>query len=177
MKLILIDSNPDFESTFKKYVGEWENEKMKPSEDYYAMYKKVFDDYPKFITHLVSLRDSKRLEERKPYVRFYWFVNDFDDIIGTIRYRLNIPEESGNIGYEISPKHRKKGYGTKMLGELVNKLNIEKIDKIQLTLSPDNHASQRVIEHNEGQFLKIVRDTETNTDLNLFEIVMNKKKA
>lgn len=172
MKLVLVNNDPHFEVHFKKYVSEWGNEEAKPNEDYYGMYKKVFKDYAAFTNHLVALRDSKRLEEGKPYVRFYWFLKNHNEIVGTIRYRLNIPEEFGNLGYEISPKHRNKGYGRKMLAELIKQLKAEKVGSVLLTLSQDNLASEKIIELNGGIFLKLLKSKESNMDLKLYEIVL-----
>ena len=78
MNLILINHLPDFEQQFKNYVKKWEFEQMKPNEDYYGMYKKVFVNYPEFIDHLISLRDPNRLTEKKPYVRFYCVLNELE---------------------------------------------------------------------------------------------------
>lgn len=172
MKLLLIDDKPEYEIVFKNYVKEWEKEQSNPDEDYYGMYKKVFEDYPAFIKHLVSLRDQQRLKENKPYVRFYWFINEMNKIVGTIRYRVNIPEEYGNIGFEISPNQRNKGNGRKMLSTLIEQLREEEIAKIQLTLSQNNLASEKIIKLCKGEFIKLIK--KENKVLKLYEIILKK---
>jgi len=172
MKIVLINHNPDYEERFKNYVKKWEFEKMKPDEDYSGMYKRVFEDYSDFIDHLISLRDLNRLKENKPYVRFYWFVNEIEEIIGTIRFRTNIPEEYGNVGYEIAPEYRSRGYGKKMLRLLLNELKLEGIKSGLLSLSEENISSQKVIEHNGGNFVKKIQLPEKVEVLNVFEIVL-----
>ncbi len=172
MKLILINNNPEFEIAFKNYVEEWRNEKMNPNEDYFGMYKSVFDDYQKSIDHLISLRESQRIEEKKPYVRFYWFMNNLNEIVGTIRFRLNVPFEFGNIGFEISPKSRNQGYGKKMLSELLKILKTEKLEKTQITVSQNNLPSQKIIEFNNGQLIKVTKDSDNKSNLNVYEIIL-----
>ncbi len=173
MELILIDNNPDFESSFKKYVEAWKGEEVIEDEDYYSMYKDVFLNYSEFINHIVSLRNFKRIEEGKPYVRFYWFVNDDGIIVGTIRYRLNIPLDFGNIGYEISPLHRRNGHGTKMLNRLIDLLEEEKVRKIEIAISVENLTSQKIVKNNNGRFLRAMTNSKSGLVTNIFEIIIN----
>ncbi len=174
MPLTLISHLPNFEPRFKAYVEQWEEaEKKNPNEDYYSMYQRVFEDYEAFIDHLVALRDPSRLEEKKPYVRFYWFLNDAEEIVGTIRYRTNIPAEFGNVGYEIAPKHRNKGYGKQMLKSLLEQLKREGVERLTLTLSADNIGSRKVVEYNGGTFVKKVKQGEKVELLDMYEIQIN----
>lgn len=172
MRILLINHLPNFEEHFKNYVKTWELEEMNPDEDYYGMYKRVFEDYTDFINHLVSLRSISRFKEKKPYIRFYWFVNELEEIVGTIRYRRNIPEEYGNIGYEISPNSRNKGYGKKMLNLLLIELKKEGLKSVLLSLSEDNIISQKVIEHNGGKFVKKLIKTDSKEILDIYEIAL-----
>lgn len=172
MNLILVNTSLTHKEAFQNYVQTWAAEKMNPREDYYKMYQRVFEDYEAFLAHLVNLRHPDRLKNAKPFIRFYWFFNEAQAIVGTLRYRINIPEEYGNIGYEISPQYRNQGYGRKMLGALKEQLQEEGIESFLLTLSPENKASQKIIEYNGGRFVKQLEEPSSGDLLNMYQIVL-----
>jgi predicted acetyltransferase len=172
MKLLLFNDGPEFEEPFKLYIQEWASEKGKPREDYYGMYKELIADYSNEIKMYVNARSVQRLIDNKPHVRFYWFIDNQNQIVGTIRYRVNIPPEYGNIGYEISPIHRKKGLGKMILKMLIEELRKEEIAKICVTVTKDNLGSIKVIEYNKGIFLGEIYASEGNEYLNQYEIII-----
>ena len=78
----------------------------------------------------------------------YFLWND-NEIVGLFRLRHylndNLKNGSGHIGYQISPKHRNKGYATKGL-ELIIKIAKEIIpeNEIYLSVNKNNHSSLKV---------------------------------
>lgn len=82
-------------------------------------------------------------------------------VIGIIdlRHHINHPVLGvwgGHIGYTVRPCERGKGYAAKML-----RLNLENarklgLDKVMVTCSPDNPASEKTILANDGVYEKTV---------------------
>ena len=82
-------------------------------------------------------------------------------IVGIIDLRHHIDHPilstwGGHIGYYVRPDERKKGYGKEMLR--LNLINAQKlgIDKVLVTCSVDNRASERTILANGGIFESLI---------------------
>tara|TARA_B100000768_G_C11011234_1_gene262110 strand:+ start:34 stop:552 length:519 start_codon:yes stop_codon:yes gene_type:complete len=146
MKLILFNSDSKLKTSFKNYIKEWEKEIPKPNEDYYKMYSMFLDNYEASMEQFLNASTSKRLENDEPFVKFYWLVDSSLNIVGTIRYRINIPALYGNVGYEISPKHRHKGFGKKMLIQLKKELKINGTNSLIATVRKENNHSIKLLE-------------------------------
>jgi predicted acetyltransferase len=56
----------------------------------------------------------------------------------------------GHIGYSVVPWKQRKGYATRALGAMLMLAAGEGLSRIEVTTSPDNIASQKVIEANGG---------------------------
>ena len=65
-------------------------------------------------------------------------------------------KHGGNIGYSIRPSERGKGYGTKMLKEMLKIAKGCGLDKALLTVADDNIPSRRVVENNGGELYDIL---------------------
>jgi predicted acetyltransferase len=172
MKLIRFNKDLDYAEAFIKYAQDWLLQIPVYGEDYSKLYASALDDYDAFLTKLIALSEDERLAENKPYVRFYWFLKDANEIVGTIRYRVNIPEEYGNIGYEISSQHRNKGFGKLMLQMLLEQLKQEGIENVILTTSKENIPSIRTIEFNAGVYVGEIFHNDEKRELSKFEIVI-----
>ncbi len=85
----------------------------------------------------------------------FWFINDQNEIIGTSRLRKVLNEGfkhfGGNIGYDVSPSFRRKGYGTEILKLTIEKAKKNGLEKVLLTCDDDNIPSYKIIEHNNGK--------------------------
>lgn len=145
MKLVAFNKDQKFQNPFKNYIKSWKNQPSKPNEDYYKMYSKFLDNYEESIDKNLKLSDNNRLKNNEPFVKFYWLCNSSDIIVGTIRYRDNIPPFYGNLGYEISPSHRNKGLGKLMLSLLSKELKLLGIRNIYATVSKDNEFSIKLL--------------------------------
>jgi [ribosomal protein S5]-alanine N-acetyltransferase len=72
-----------------------------------------------------------------------------DELVGDAGFH-GPPDESGTveIGYEVAPGQRRKGYATETVAALVSwALKQEGVRRIVAAPLPDNTASRRVLEH------------------------------
>ena len=174
MKLVRFNDDLEFKKAFETYILQLKTVKnFNPNEDYYSMYKPLLEDYNN-ILKFINSSSLEKYEKKQPYVRFYWFINSENKIIGTIRYRINLPEdiaeEMGNIGYEISPDYIGMGFGKKMLNSLIQELKKENIDKVSITMRQDNISSIKIVEANNGIFKKEVYSKMDKKFINKYEI-------
>jgi predicted acetyltransferase len=101
----------------------------------------------------------------------FWLVENNDAFIGQITLRApelpaHLLEMGGHIGYSIRPSMYGKGYGTKMLGLLLQQLDKKEYPKVLITCNEPNKASARVIEKN-GGVLQDVIDTKYNPGIKM----------
>ena len=75
-------------------------------------------------------------------------------ILGTARFRHHLTEatfqEGGHVGYEVRPSERRRGYATRLLALVLEKVRQEDLKRLLLTCQKDNAPSIRVIEKNGG---------------------------
>ena len=106
------------------------------------------NDFDGYLKHWQQKRDSKQPEGKVPATTLFLF--DDDKFIGfyNVRHYLNdfLKTQGGNIGYQIIPSERGKGYVKKGLKLLLNwcyeNLNL---DEVMLSCKSTNHASDRAM--------------------------------
>lgn len=131
-------------------------------------FKKEFFDYGETvingsalfdkIEYLEWLENTKR-NENPETVRSDWVVADTflviresdEKIIGIIDIRHSLENTflsayGGHIGYSVRPSERKKGYGTRMLGQALTYVKNLGLFKVMLGCYADNLASRKTIE-------------------------------
>lgn len=106
--------------------------------------------YDAWLLKVQGDRDIANVPEgRVPALTYFYVREDDDKIIGMINIRLYLNDflqkEGGHIGYSIRPTERRKGYGTRMLGEALTFLRPIGLTEITLTCDKENSASAGVI--------------------------------
>jgi predicted acetyltransferase len=91
---------------------------------------------------------------------FYWLV-DGDDYIGQASYRAFAPDdrglrEVGHVGYDIRPSRQGQGYGTAILGAMLDEVRRRGVRYVYVNCDEDNERSRRVIEHWGGVFEEMI---------------------
>lgn len=125
--------------------------------DYYDMYKDALEDFDKYVLYLQNNASGIDIPEDWVATHTFWLTDDDGKMLGVLRVRPSNDNEyvrnyAGNIGYDIAPLHRQKGYGRTIL-----KLGLEKVkhlgmDKFVITCNYDNVGSIKIIEDNGGVF-------------------------
>jgi predicted acetyltransferase len=104
----------------------------------------------------ISLADGTTVPRLPGYVRWLWD----GEFCGSIGFRWQRGTEAlpptclGHIGYAVVPWKRGRGYATRALREVLREAGTEGLGYVEITTSPDNVPSQRVIEANGGVFVE-----------------------
>lgn len=150
MKLTL--PNKKLEEAFKGAVQDYkENEEW----HYYYMYEEAVNDFDGFLKDLDKTRRGEDLPEDNVPSTTYWLVdNEETEIRGIIRIRHVAIPVHGNIGYDVPPKMRFKGYGRELLALGVIKAREDLgLTEIRVSCTRGNEGSKKIIEENKGQYI------------------------
>ena len=104
----------------------------------------------------VLLPDGSTVPKLPGYTRWMWD----GEFCGTISLRWQPGSEAlppyclGHIGYMVVPWKRRRGYATLALAKMLEEAKAEGLRYVEITTTPDNVASQRVIEANGGVFVE-----------------------
>jgi predicted acetyltransferase len=146
---VLMPPSPDYQDSFLEALREYHAERRFLAWDIDTLAA----DFPTFVASL--RRGETNPEEGDVPESILWLVDD-KTYIGRInlRHRLNdnLRRIGGNLGYDIRPSMRKRGYG-----DLICKLGLDEarklgLKRVLLTCDEDNAASRKIIESNGGVF-------------------------
>jgi predicted acetyltransferase len=141
----------------KKYANSWYNAlKEFNAENADGFWNIPFPpkDFEEYQQRCSDHSKGKNLPANWVQASTFWLI-DNDKFIGhtNIRHELTkkLKNYGGNIGYYIRPSERKKGYGTKILELALKKAKKIGLNKVLITCSDNNIASQKIIEKNGGK--------------------------
>jgi predicted acetyltransferase len=104
----------------------------------------------------ICLPDGSIVPRLPGYVRWMWD----GEFCGSISLRWQRGTEAlppyclGHIGYAVVPWKRRRGYATLALSAILEEAKAEGLRYVEITTTPDNVASRRVIEANGGLFVE-----------------------
>ena len=117
-------------------------------------YQEVLDDVSAYFKRLDRWAKGEDLPSHVVQENVYWLVRG-DLILGLIKLRRKVNEalliEGGHIGYGVRPSERRKGYGTAMLGLVLDEARALELNRVMLTCDADNIGSAKIIERNGGK--------------------------
>ena len=119
------------------------------------------NNFQQYCDTLIGYRSGIGLPEGYVNETVLWLI-DGGEHIGNLSLRHELTEHllkiGGHIGYIISPKHRGKGYGTKILALGLKEAAKLDIEKVLVTCDKTNTASAKIIEKNGGVLENEVAD-------------------
>lgn len=119
---------------------------------YYYKYDRALEDYEGYLADLDNFSKGIGLGEDQVPTSVYWLVDDQGtEIRGIIRIRHEAIPVHGNIGYDVPPKMRFKGYGRELLRLGIIKAHELGVDEVRISCSTLNEGSKKVIESNGGE--------------------------
>jgi predicted acetyltransferase len=104
----------------------------------------------------VTLPDGSTVQRLPGITRWIWT----DEFCGSIGFRWQPgtaalpPYVLGHIGFAIVPWQRRQGLATRALALMLDEARQRGLPAVEITTTPDNLASQRVIEANGGILLE-----------------------
>jgi predicted acetyltransferase len=134
-------------------------------EDFYALaeeftaegddrYRDVITNFESFIQQCANEAAGLNLAPERVPQSTFWLVRNDRRILACSRVRhvLNayLKEEVGQIGYDVRPSERRRGYGTQILRLTLDKARDIGLKRILITADTSNIGSWRVIEKNGG---------------------------
>jgi predicted acetyltransferase len=144
---VLTPPSPNCKDSFLEALGEYHVEQRFLAWDAAA----IAADFPAFVASL--RRGETEPKEGKVPESIFWLVED-KTYIGRINLRHQLNDDlrriGGNLGYDIRPSMRQRGYGN-----LICKLGLDEarklgLERVMLTCDEDNPASRKIIEGNGG---------------------------
>ncbi len=154
MKLIL--PRRGMEEAFRRMAEDYRDQE---EWHYYYKYEEGAQNMENYLERLSEVSRGIDLPEGEVATTTYWLVDEDErEIRGNIRIRHRAVPIHGNIGYDVPPSMRMKGYGLELLKLGIVKAREMGIDEIRVTCGEKNEASRRVIEGNGGRFLRTEDD-------------------
>jgi predicted acetyltransferase len=104
----------------------------------------------------IRLADGSTVPRLPGYTRWMWD----GEFCGSIGFRWQPGTEAlpphclGHIGYAVVPWKQRRGYATSALRDMLKDASAEGLRYVEITTTPDNLPSQRVIEANGGVFVE-----------------------
>jgi predicted acetyltransferase len=173
-KLKLIPPNENFVESYLDFISEARAQGDKIWE---VLVPSSSESLKDFVARLLRAQTSP--EPGLVAETSYWAVQD-QEVVGRIalRHTLNkdLEEFGGHIGYEVRPSARRKGFATEMLKLILQTSKAREIERLLLTCSPDNIASNRTIQKNGGvlQDTKFVERVQRQTNYYWIELTIAK---
>jgi predicted acetyltransferase len=164
----LIKPSIDYKNEFKEYALDFKTVK----EEYYLYYKDYLNDFNAYLVRLDEIEKGIKLPKNWSKGKTYWLIDNKNKVVGVIRYREKASIEYGNIGFEISPRFRKLGYGFLILKLLCEKLKKKGVTEILVTCNVDNRPSEKIIIKNKGEFINQVFDESDKVYVKRFIIIL-----
>ncbi len=157
--LVLVSPSSEYAHGFKDLVWDY----IRSKEVYYMiLYKPALEDFNNYIEQLRNHSQGINLPSGwVPYSTYWLYDTEQDTVVGNLRIRHDHVEVDGDIGYDIRPSFRSRGYGRLLLEKGLEKARSFGIFELTITVDSDNESSIRIIEQNSGLLSRkfIIEDT------------------
>lgn len=144
-----------FEKNFKEIILDY----YEDDDILYYSYMEVIDDFDSYLRRLEELRVGIDLPKGDVITTQYWLIDEKEkEIRGMIKIRHESIPIHGNISYDIPPKKRFLGYGTKILQLGIKKAKELGIGEIKVSCASNNEGSRKIILKNNAVFIGLAED-------------------
>lgn len=164
--LFLSEPKKAYQKSFEEYARAYQEIK---DDAYLEKYQKALEDFDGLLNDLQNHSKGIDLPEGMPVTTTYWLIDD-GEVVGVLRLRHQDMGTMGHIGYDISPRHRGKGYGNHILQLALKEASQMGLAEAILTCNTENAASKKIIENNGGEWLGEIYDEEENEYLYKYRI-------
>ncbi|MEJ2209357.1 MAG: GNAT family N-acetyltransferase [Anaerolineae bacterium] len=160
----LVEPSAEFEAAFRDMAAEWRASGI--------------DRFAAYVQALEAQKDPDNVPPDWVPSTTFWLVTADGRVVGTSRLRHwlvpHLELEGGNIGYDVRPSERGKGYGTALLALTLEKARDLGLDEVLVTCDTDNLASVRVIEKNGGRLVGQGISDESGKLVNRYQIALDR---
>lgn len=167
--LYLIEPAKEYQKSFEDYALAY---KRHNDEFYYNFYKKALEDFGEYLMDLWNYSQGINIPLGWVPGSTFWLIHN-DEVVGVVRVRHQEAGSSGHIGYDISPDHRNKGYGTVILKLALEKAAQLGIKEAIITCNTENEASKKIIQKHNGKLLGTIYDEEDHEYLYKYSVSTN----
>lgn len=128
-------------------------------ENQYAEHAASSEAFDAYLAELRNFRYPNPLPEGYVHSYSYFLRDDEDRLLGSVRFRPRLNDrlliEGGNVGYDVRPGYRNRGYATMMLRMVMDMARELGHGTLLVTCFEDNPASEKVIRKCGGQLESI----------------------
>lgn len=168
----LVEANEEMAAEFLAMAAEF-----KAHGDNY--YEAALENFTLYFERLTKFARGVGLEPHQVRENQFWLVDNGRIVAASrLRHTLNPMLEimGGHIGYNVSPRARRKGYGTLLLKLTLEKAKDLGLEKVFLTCDTDNTGSAKVIENNGGKLAGYAIWEATGKEISQYWIEIGKRE-
>lgn len=166
-KVFLSEPQKEYEASFQAYAKAYERTQ---EVEYFHKYKPALDNFDEYLNWLKNCENGRN---GVIATSSFWLIVQ-DEVVGVVRIRHQEDPSGGHIGYDISPDHRKLGYGNLILSLALEKARDFQLEEVVVTCEISNVVSKKIIEGHGGIYTGTIYDEED--DEHLFRYVIDNKK-
>lgn len=172
--LTLVKPHIRYKKQYQEMMHAWDTIHEKPET---WVLQQDYSDFPALVLKFEELAQGIHIPAEYVPCSTFWAHEDSTDIlIGAVNIRQALNDDLlfawGNIGYEVRPDERRKGYATQMLHLALNECKRLNLDTVLLGCYKDNAASARTILKNGGILENEVNDPRTGKIIQRYWITL-----
>ncbi len=160
--LNLVEPSDKYKESFLKAIREY---RQVGEFEYANAYALAETDFNLFLRKMEN--ESKGINLPNGWIPFstFWLIDEKENVVGImrIRHRLtpSLEFSGGQMGYDVPPLFREKGYGNELLRLGLEKAHALGLRRVMVTCEPSNVRSRKIIERQGGKLLDEVISLET----------------